>query len=237
MENKTKAMSLGVIISLLIMTPTTSKAATLSGKVLFKGTAPQPSHIAVEADPACQMIHPEGMLTEEVVVNPNETLKNVFVYIKEGLAGKTFPPPTTPVVLDQRGCQYQPHVFGIQVNQPLEIINSDDTLHNVHALPKNSKEFNLGMPIKGMKLTKTFTSPEIMVKIKCEVHPWMSGYVGVLDHPFYSVTNEEGIFAIKNLPPGQYSVESWQEKYGPLSQQVTISSDDETYEMSFQYQG
>ncbi len=212
-------------------------AAAVSGKVVFEGTAPAVEKIGADADPACQMTHPDGILLEEVVVNPNGTLKNVFVYIKEGLTGKTFEAPKTPVVLDQLGCRYEPHVFGIQSNQPLEILNSDDTLHNVHALPKNTKEFNLGMPMKGMKLTKTFIAPEVMVKVKCEVHPWMSGYIGVLDHPFYNVTNEEGAFQIKDLPPGQYVLEAWHEKYGVLSQSVTIGSPEEIQEITFRYKG
>jgi hypothetical protein len=210
-------------------------AAAVSGKIVFEGTAPALEKIGADADPACQMIHPDGVSSEEVVVNPNGTLKNVFVYVKEGFAGKTFETPKTPVILDQLGCQYQPHVFGIQVNQPLEILNSDDTLHNVHALPKNTKEFNLGMPIKGMKLTKAFTAPEVMVKLKCEVHPWMAAYAGVLDHPFYSVTASEGVFEIKDLPPGQYVLEAWHETYGTLTQSVTIGSAEETQEIIFQY--
>ncbi len=211
-------------------------AATVSGKVNFEGTAPAVEKIGADADPACQMVHPDGISSEETVVNPNGTLKNVFVYIKEGLAGKTFEAPKTPVVLDQLGCRYEPRVFGIQVNQTLEILNSDDTLHNVHAIPKNSKEFNLGMPIKGMKLNKKFTAPEVMVKLKCEVHPWMSAYAGVLEHSFYSVTRSEGTFEIKDLPAGQYVLEAWHEKYGTLTQAITINSAEEKQEISFRYQ-
>lgn len=212
-------------------------AAAVSGKVLFQGTAPASQNVPTDADPTCQTAHPDGVNMDEVVVNSNGTLKNVFVYVKQGLEGKTFETPKQPVVLDQNGCQYEPHVFGIQVNQPLEIRNSDDTLHNVHALPKNTKEFNLGMPMKGMKLTKTFTAPEVMVKIKCEVHPWMAGYIGVLAHPFYSVTNSEGAFEIKNLPAGQYVLEAWHEKYGTLTQCMAIGSAEEAQEVTFQYKG
>ena len=231
-----------IFLSLLILASVadggfmgTARAATISGKVVFQGSAPQAEPIKLDADPTCAALHPDGATTEEVIVNANGTLKNVFVYVKEGLAGKPFDPPKEPVILDQNGCRYEPHVLGIQVNQPLAIVNSDDTLHNVHALPKNSKEFNLGMPLKGMKLTKTFTAPEVMVKLKCEVHPWMSGYIGVLEHPFHSVTNNEGVFEIKNLPPGQYVLEAWHEKYGVLSQNVTIATEGETQEISFEY--
>ena len=206
--------------------------APLTGKVIFEGTAPPPQILKVEADPVCLLQHQGGITSEEVVVNPNGTLKNVFVYVKQGLEGQTFPAPAAPVVFDQKGCHYEPHVFGIQVGQPLEILNSDDTLHNVHALPKNTQEFNLGMPIKGMKLTKTFTAPEVAVKIKCEVHPWMAAYAGVLDHPFYAVTGEDGSFSLKDLPPGEYVVEAWHEKYGTQTQTVKVP---ETSEVSFTF--
>lgn len=212
-------------------------AVTVSGKVLFQGTVPASQKIPADADPACQLAHPDGVNLDEVVVNPDGTLKNVFIYVKQGLEGKAFEVPKQPVVLDQEGCQYEPHVLGIQVNQTLEILNSDDTLHNVHALSKNSKEFNLGMPIKGMKLNKTFSAPEVMVKTKCEVHPWMAAYIGVLDHPFYSVTNGEGAFTIKDLPAGQYTLEAWHEKYGTLTQNVTISSLEEMQEIVLEYKG
>ena len=210
-----------------------ANAATLTGKVAFQGTAPPAQIIKADADPRCKLMHPNGIAADEVIVNPNGTLKNVFVYVKEGLAGKTFEAPKATVVFDQKGCQYSPKVFGIQVNQPLEIVNSDDTLHNVHALPANSQPFNLGMPIKGMKIKRTFTKPEVMVKIKCEVHPWMRAYAGVLDHPFFAVTGGDGTFEIKDIPPGQYVLEAWHEKYGTTTQAVTVTADNQ--EIQFQF--
>ena len=158
-------------------------------------------------------------------MNDNGTLKNVFVYVQEGLEGKTFPTPAAPVTLDQKGCWYAPHVFGIQVGQPLEIVNSDNTLHNVHSLSGKSKQFNLGMPIQGMKLTKKFENPEIMVKFKCDVHPWMHAYAGVLNHPYFSVTGTDGAFEIKDLAAGSYAIEVWHEKYGVQTQTVTVTEE------------
>jgi hypothetical protein len=178
------------------------------------------------------MLHPQGLKADDVIVNSNGTLKNVFVYVKEGVTGK-HEAPKDPVKFDQHGCVYTPKVFGIMVNQPLEIWNSDDTLHNVHALPKNSPEFNLGMPVKGMKLKKSFTKPEVMVKIKCEVHPWMGAYAGVLEHPFYAVTGDDGTFTIKDLPPGQYVIEAWHEKYGAQTQNVTVGETDAEAQFQF----
>lgn len=208
------------------------EGGVLTGKVLFEGAAPAPTPIRVDADPVCLLQNPNGRTSEEAVVNSNGTLKNVFVYVKQGLEGQKFQAPTTPVVFDQRGCHYEPHVFGIMVNQPLEILNSDGTLHNVHSLPKNSKEFNLGMPIQGMKLTQQFSSPEVMVKIKCEVHPWMAAYAGVLDHPFFGVTGDDGTFQIKDLPPGEYVLEAWHEKYGAQTANVKVP---ETGEANFTF--
>ncbi len=196
-------------------------AGTVTGKVSFTGTAPTPAAIDMNADPYCAGTG-EKVVDEDVLVNPNGTLKNVFVYVKSGLEGKTFPTPTTPVEMDQSSCHYKPHVFGMQVNQPFAIVNSDSTLHNVHAMPKETKEFNLGMPIQGMKLTKKFDKPEVMVKIKCDVHPWMHAYAGVLDHPFFAVTGEDGSFKIENLPAGNYVIEAWHEKYGTKTQNVTV---------------
>ena len=197
-------------------------AGNIAGKVSFTGTAPAPEKIDMGADPTCASQHPEPVYSEEVVKNADGTLQNVFVYVKQGLEGKTFPAPQAPAVLDQKGCHYSPHVFGVQTGQKLQIVNSDSTLHNVHGMPTQSKEFNLGMPIQGMKLDRTFDKPEVMVKFKCDVHPWMRAYVCVVDHPFFAVTGPNGTFEIKDLPAGQYTIEAWHEKFGTQIQEVTV---------------
>ena len=199
-------------------------AGTVTGKVDFTGTAPAPEVIDMNADPTCASLHTEPFYSEDVVVNPDNTLKNVFVYVKEGLPEKTWDVPKEGVKFDQQGCHYIPHVLGLQAGQPLDIVNSDSTLHNVHGMPAMSKEFNLGMPIQGMKLSRKFDKPEVMVKFKCDVHPWMHAYVGVLNHPFYSVTGDQGSFEIKDLPPGTYTIEAWHEKYGTQTRQVTVDA-------------
>ena len=198
-------------------------AGTVTGSIKFAGTAPQPETISMNADPVCAGLHSEVVHTETVEVNGNGTLQNVFVYVKEGLEGKTFPVPSTAVTIDQKGCQYHPHVFGIQVGQTLQILNSDSTLHNIHSMAQQSKQFNLGMPLQGMKLTKKFEAPEIMVKMKCDVHPWMNAYIGVLTHPYFSVTGPEGTFELKDLPAGEYTLEAWHEKYGTQTQKITVA--------------
>ena len=210
-------------------------AATLSGSVRFEGAAPEAQRLDMAADPTCAATHSGGAASEEVVVNPNGTLKNVFIYVKKGLGEQVFDPPKDPVILDQKGCRYIPRVFGIQTGQPIQIVNSDATLHNVHSVVTQNKEFNLGMPIQGMKLTKKFDKPEIMAKFKCDVHPWMAAYAGVLRHPFFSVTNDEGSFEIKNLPVGNYVVETWHEKYGLQSHKVSIDSAEENKVIELRY--
>jgi hypothetical protein len=210
-----------------------SGGATVTGKIAFSGTAPAKETIKMDADAFCKAAHSSPVYTQEVEVNSNGTLKDVFVYVKEGVTG-SYPAPTTPVVLDQHGCQYTPHIFGIQAGQPLKILNSDGTLHNIHALPKINAEFNIGQPFKGMETIKKFDKPEVPLRFKCDVHKWMGAYAGVLTHPFFAVSGDQGTFEIKNLPPGTYVIEAWQEKYGPQTQTVTISgSESKTVDFSF----
>jgi plastocyanin len=146
----------------------------------------------------------------------------VFVYVKDGLGDRTFPAPQTEVVLDQRGCKYMPHVIGAQVGQPVKIINSDATLHNVHAVPKVNPEFNFSQALKGMENVRTFDRPEIMVPFRCDVHGWMAAYVGVVPHPYFAVTAANGSFEIKGLPAGTYTLEAWHETLGVQTATVTV---------------
>ena len=198
-------------------------AGQVTGTAKFMGTAPVREPLSMAADPTCMAAHPEPALAENVIANPNGTLKNVFVYVKQGLEGKTFPAPTTPATIDQKGCQYSPHVFGIQAGQNLEIVNSDNTLHNIHSMAEKSKQFNLGMPIQGMKLNKKFENPEVMVHLKCDVHPWMSAYIGVLPHSFYGVSGDDGSFSIKDLPAGRHEFKVWHEVGKMLEKSLVVT--------------
>ncbi len=209
-------------------------SATITGKALFAGAAPAPMKIKMDADPVCQQQHATAAYMQELVVN-NGGLQNVFVYVKSGLEGKSFPTPTEPVVFDQSGCLYNPHVVGVQVNQPFQIVNSDATLHNVNAKPTQSTPFNLAMPTKGMKIAKSFAKPEIMVPIKCNVHPWMHAYVGVVGHPFFAVTGADGTFTIKGLQAGTYTLEAWHEKLGTATQTVTVA-DGQSSSVTFSFE-
>ena len=202
--------------------PAASGSATIRGSVKFAGSAPAAQKIKMDADPVCQQRHATPVTSEEVVVNGNGTLKNVFVYVKDGVSG-TYPAPTTPAVLNQVDCWYQPHIVGIQVDQPFELVNNDSTLHNINAKPTINQPFNVAQPTKGMKTTKKFSKPEIMIKFKCNVHPWMSAYAGVVSHPFFGVSDETGAFTISGLPAGTYTLEAWHEKYGTTTQQVTVA--------------
>jgi plastocyanin len=211
-------------------------AATLTGMVKFEGAAPKMTNIQMSADPYCQSQHGSAPATEEdAVVGPAGELANVFVYIKD-IKGN-FTAPSTAVVLEQKGCQYLPHVHAVMVGQPLEIKNDDATLHNVHAMPAVNSQFNEGQPVQGMVSTKKFDKAEITpFKVKCDVHGWMKSYMAVMPHPFYSVSQGNGTFTIANLPPGQYTVVAWHEKYGQQEQQVTVGAK-ESKALSFTFKG
>jgi len=211
-------------------------AATLTGLVKFAGAAPKMNTIQMSADPYCQSQHGSAPATEEdAVVGAGGELANVFVYIKD-IKG-SFPAPSTPVVLDQKGCQYHPHVHAVMVGQTLEIKNDDATLHNVHAMPNVNSQFNEGQPVQGMVSPKKFDKAEMTpFKVKCDVHGWMKSYMAVMPHPFYAVSETNGTFTIPNLPPGTYTVVAWHEKYGQQEQQVTVGAK-ESKALSFTFKG
>jgi hypothetical protein len=214
-----------VVLALVVICIAGSSAvaeSTVKGTVKFTGTPPVMAKIQMAADPNCKG-HTSVPRSEEVLVGKEGGLKNVFVYVKKGLEGKTIPQKDQKVLLDQKGCVYSPHVVGIQTNQPLEISNSDPTLHNVNSQTKNNPSFNFAQPVQGMKTTKAFANPEIMISLICNVHPWMRSYVGVVAHPFFGVSDEAGHFEIKDLPDGTYTLEAWHEKYGTATTTVAIA--------------
>jgi hypothetical protein len=209
-------------------------SASIAGKISFAGTAPAPEKIKVSADPYCQKEHKDG-LERKVVDVKDGGVKDVFVYVKSGITG-TYPPPTEPVELDQQGCMYKPHLVALQVGQPLKIKNNDETLHNIHPRPAVNQEFNVGQARKGMEVTKTFDKKEVMIPVGCDVHPWMRSYISVLDHPFFAVTDEDGKYEIKGLPPGEYEVEAVHEKLKSQTGKLTVK-DGEKATLDLSYKG
>jgi plastocyanin len=221
---------LGVVAGLvaLSMWPGVAVAASsITGTVTFDGTAPKLSPLAMDADPACAKKHSAPVANEALVLGSGNTMGNIMVWVSKGLpAGKTYPAPKTPVVIDQNGCQYKPHVMGIMVGQPYRILNSDGVLHNIHTLPKINNAFNKGMPATVKETSTSFDKPEAMFHIKCDVHPWMSAYLGVFTHPFYTVTATDGKFTISGLDPGTYEITAWHEVLGTQTASVTVSGSD-----------
>jgi plastocyanin len=190
---------------------------SVTGTVSYTGEDPD-TVIAMDADPNCVAAN-DGDVYTETVVGDEGKLGNVFVYVK---GAPSRPAPSEPVVLEQKGCTYHPHVFGIQVGEDFVVRNDDQSLHNIHATPSLNDEFNQSQPFQGMEMTKKFDKVEVMVPFKCDVHPWMSAYVGVLDHPFFAVSANDGSFTIDNVPPGTYTIEAWHEKFGTRTAEVTV---------------
>ena len=207
-------------------------AGAIRGVITFEGQVPAREPINMDSDPYCTK-QPANS-TETVLVGEGSGLQNVFVYVKDGLGDRVFPVPSTAVALDQKGCRYTPHVLGIQVGQTLEILSSDNTLHNVHAIPEQNREFNKAHQLAGIRHTHVFSAREVMVPFKCNVHKWMNAYVGVLDHPFYAVTDNSGGFELMGLPPGTYTIEAWHEKLGTQTQMVTIG-ETQTSDVAFTF--
>lgn len=215
-------------------TNTPAGNSKVSGRVSFTGTAPANKTIDMSEEAACKAKY-SSPPTDPVYVVKDGRLANVFVYVKSGLpAGATYAAPEAPAKLDQNGCLYHPRVFGVMVGQKLEIDNSDPLLHNIKAVPAHNRGFNISQPTAGMKTTRTFTTEEIMVPLQCNVHSWMHAYVGVLSHPYFATTGEDGTFTIGGLPKGTYTLEAWHETLGTQTATVTVG-DNETKTADFSF--
>lgn len=201
-------------------------AATITGKVTFEGKAPTMKPLAMDADPVCAKKHGTPVLAEWLVLGEGNTLGNVLVRVVKGVPDKTYPAPKDPVVMDQNGCQYIPHVMGVMVGQPFKVLNSDGVLHNVHSLPKVNKPFNMAMPPSRKEAMETFTKAEGMFTVKCDVHPWMQAFVGVMSNPFFAVTKPDGKFTISGLDAGTYEIEALHEKGMTRTATVTVGASD-----------
>lgn len=196
---------------------------SITGKISWNGPKPREITVKMAADPYCDSANEGGVTRMAPNVSADGGMIDIFIYVKAGLTAK-YETPTEKVLIDQRSCNYVPSVVGVMTNQPIEIMNSDSTLHNVHALPENSKGFNIGMPTKGMKSTRKFPNPEALIRIKCDVHPWMETYVGVVENPFHAVTGDDGRFELADVPPGEYTIEAVHPRLGARSATVKVAS-------------
>lgn len=197
-------------------------AAAITGKAMAPGKKPVRKRIDMGNDPVCSGMHATGMLDEEVAVDAAGNLANVFVYVKQGLEDKKFEPPAEPKVIDQKGCWFLPRVWGVQTGQVYKVTNSDPLTHNIHPMPQNNRDWNQSQPPGAEPFVRKFMFPEVMIKVKCNIHGWMHSWIGVVPHPYYAVTGADGAFSLPNLPPGKYTLEAWHESLGRLEQAVDV---------------
>ena len=226
-----KSLSIMMSIGLLVVS---IDAGTLKGHVKYDGKAPKKKKLRMDADPVCGSSHSSPVLSENFKMASDGSMAEALVYLKNVKYNGGV--PSEPAVLDQKGCIYMPHVFGMVAGQELLIKNSDATLHNIHSMPKVNKEFNFAMPkvVKEKKATFSKSEPDPFY-IKCDVHPWMKTWVLVSDHPYFAVTDAKGNFSIEGIPAGTYEVVCWQEKFGKrtLTAEVTIGDGDTTKDFVF----
>ena len=235
MRGSRKVCLAASLVSLLAWPGVVVAASSITGTVTFDGKPPALKPLAMDADPACAKKHTSPVPNERLVLGGGNSMGNILVWVSKGLpSGKTWPAPKTPVTLDQKGCQYVPHVNGIMVGQAYRILNSDGILHNVHALPKINPGFNQPMPATVKEKSVTFDKAENVFQIKCDVHPWMTAWLGVFTHPFFSVTGTDGKFTISGLDPGTYEVTAWHEVLGTQTMTVTVAAN-ETKTQNFKF--
>ena len=195
---------------------------TIAGEVRVEGTVPAMADIRFGGIGECSSQHQGPVPTGDLLVQ-NGKVQNAFVYLKSGLGERVFAVPDTPVEVDQAGCLYQPRVIGAQVGQAIRFVNSDPLLHNVRGAPKASSGWNVSLSRKGTERTQRIDKPEVMINVRCDLHPWMQAWIGVLDHPYFAVTGRDGSFAFKNVPEGTYTVAVWHERLGTRDAQVTVA--------------
>jgi len=215
--------------------PSPTTGASVRGTVRFEGKIPAAKPISMAADPVCAKQHPSPVLAQPVVTDASGDLQNVVVFVSDGLGDQKFDPPAQPAVVEQKGCLYEPHVMAMRANQPLEVVNDDSTLHNIHPIPANNREWNRA-EAPGSKMQEAFAREEVAIPVKCNVHPWMKGYIAVFKHPFFAVTGKDGGFDLSNLPPGTYTIKAWHETLGSSTQTVTVGAN-ETKQISFVFKG
>lgn len=205
----------------VLVLATAANAGTVTGSVTYSGKVPNLKPVSMDADPGCASKHKTAVPSDVLVLGAGGSMANVMVRIKGAPASTA---PTTPAVIDQKGCRYEPHVLGVVVGQPVKLRNSDGLLHNVHALPKVNTPFNMAMPANRVEADAKFGKEEGMFMVKCDVHPWMSAYVGVFNNTYFAVTGADGKFSIANVPAGTYDLEAWHEKLGTKTAKITVGA-------------
>lgn len=208
-------------------------AGNIAGMVTFSGAAPMMAEINMGSEESCAARYSTPPMEDSFVSADNGGLANVFVYVKEGLESLSFPTPTAAAVLDQDGCMYSPHVLGVQVGQDITLRNSDGLLHNINASPTENRPFNVSQPVN-METNRSFGVAEVMIPLRCDVHGWMTSYVGVVDHPYFAVSGADGTVSLDGLPPGEYVIEAWHEQLGTATTNVTVATG-ETAQISFEF--
>lgn len=198
-----------------------AQAGSVTGTAKLDGKAPGRVRLKMDADPTCAGMHSKAVGSQDVLVRPTGETKNAFLYLTGGAADEKHDAPADHAKIDQKGCMYKPHVQGLMKGQVLDIVNSDGTMHNIHCLAEINKEFNFGQPTPGTR-EQTFRRAEVGVKFKCDVHPWMNAYIHVMEHPFFAVSGGQGEFEIKDVPAGTYTLHGWHEKFGEVTQEITV---------------
>ena len=214
--------------------PDPTTASTIAGTVKFLGHVPPAKVISMDAEEACQKLHPKPVYDASLLVSKGGGLANAFVYIKSGLEGKTFAPPQQAVTLTQQGCQFVPRVIALRKGQTLDVKNADPVSHNIHPQPNNNREWNQQQSPGAPGLERRFGFPEVMIPVKCNVHAWMRSYIAVMEHPYFDVSGAHGEFHLAGLPPGNYVVAVWHEQLGELTQTFTVTAKSEP-QLSFEY--
>ncbi|MEE8526776.1 MAG: TonB-dependent receptor [Thermoanaerobaculia bacterium] len=208
-------------------------AGTVEGKVVFNGRPRRNPLIQMGADPNCLSINAGKKVVQEFVsLNRDKTVDNVFIHITDEVAGGSA--PSEPVLIEQEGCIYHPRIAGAMVGQKLKVRNNDSTLHNIHSLSESKNGFNVGQPKAGMEHEFPLRQSEVMLRLKCDVHPWMIGFIGIKSHPYFAVSGDGGSFRIENVPAGTYNLQAWQEKLGTVDQQIEVK-DGETVTVELAY--
>jgi len=207
-------------------------AGTISGKVTYTGTPAHQKPIDMSKEPTCAKQHPTPQTTETVVTGSGNSLENVVVYISAGAPDENGA-SAKAVTFTQQGCHYTPHVLAFQVGQELDVVNADQTSHNIHPLPKVNREWNKSQPPGSPNIKEKYDQPEF-ISVKCNIHPWMHGWFAVLKTSHYAITGDGGAFTLPNLPPGKYTVTAWHEDYGTKTADITITGN-ETKSVDFSF--